>query len=150
MFPSVGVRAAFVSGANGWSITAFKYVSCISACVPDQHGVSRGSGQTGGPLPTDGRFWRLSGLQPRGVDGAESLPGGVHVQRCSPVVQTGGPAGGAWAHEWMVDSGEGGLRYGKFLKWLKELHINTVSTVCCRSFCPRRSFLRMWKDLVGW
>lgn len=65
--------------------------------VSDQHGVGGRSGQTGGPLPTDGRLRGLSGLQPRGVDGPEGVSGGVHVQRRPPVVQTGGLAGGVRA-----------------------------------------------------
>lgn len=43
-----------------------------------------------------------------------------------------------------------GQRWMECLKGSKERSQNeNCCTVCFRSFCPRRSFLRMWKDLVG-
>lgn len=108
-----------------------QFVFCF--CLSDQHGVCRRSGQTGGSLPADRWFRGLPGLQPRGVDGAESLSGGVHVQRCSLTVQTGRPAGELWMDEqmdwWKIGGCLSDWLTGFLAGWLSDLYETVVLLV---------------------
>ena len=75
--------------------------------IPDKHGVRGGPHKAGGPLPADGGVRWLLGLQPRGVDRAAALLGGVLQQCRTPALTPWRPAGDAGPEG--VPRGCGGL-----------------------------------------